>query len=77
MSQLRKRATIYFDPKIHKILKMKAVMTSKSLSELIHEAVSHELTEDEADLTTFKKREKEGTISYEAMLKELKQDGKI
>lgn len=77
MTILRKRATIYLDPKVHKILKMKAVVTSKSFSEIINEAVLHELAEDQADLAAFDAREKEGTISYEQMLKELKSDGKI
>ena len=77
MIKFSKRATIYFDPKLHKILKLKAVETSRSVSELVDEAIRHELAEDQGDLAAFEERAHEPTISYEAMLKELKADGKI
>ncbi len=77
MIKLSKRATIYLDPKIHRILKLKSVETSRSVSELVNEAIMRELLEDNADLAVFDKRAKEPTISYEDMLKELKADGKI
>ncbi len=72
-----KRTTIYFNQEIHKILKMKAVEVSKSVSELVNEIVHNELLEDENDLRAFNERVSEPTISYEAMLKKLKRDGKI
>ena len=77
MIKLSKRATIYFDPKIHRTLKLKAIDCSRSISEIVHEAILHELMEDREDLEIFDQRAKEPTISYEAMLKELKKDGKI
>jgi hypothetical protein len=77
MSTLNKRATIYFDPDIHKVLKMKSVEASKSMSELIDEAIRHELAEDEEDIIAFKNRANESTISFEKVLNELKINGKI
>ena len=77
MSTLNKRATIYFDPDIHKALKMKSVEASKSMSELIDEAIRHELAEDEEDIIAFKNRANESTISFEKVLNELKINGKI
>lgn len=77
MIKLKKRATVYFDPRIHKILKLKALESSRSISEIINNAVMHEFAEDREDLEAFEKRANEQTISYEAMLKELKKDGKI
>ena len=77
MATLTKRATIYLDPTIHRVLKLKAVETEQSISDLVNEALRHELAEDEADLTVFAKRAKEPTLSYEALLKKLKADGKI
>ena len=56
---------------------MKAVEVSKSVSELVNEIVHNELLEDENDLRAFNERVSEPTISYEAMLKKLKRDGKI
>ncbi|MDA3861563.1 MAG: hypothetical protein PF445_10085 [Melioribacteraceae bacterium] len=77
MPVLTKRATIYFDPLIHKTLKMKSVEVSKSLSELINEIIKKELHEDETDLKDFADRVAEPTVNYETMLKKLKHDGKI
>ena len=58
MGAIKKRATVYFDPEIHKILKLKAVETSRSISEIIDTAVRHDLAEDEEDLRAFSKRKK-------------------
>ena len=77
MSVLNKRATIYFDPDIHRVLKIKAASSSKSISELIDLAVRNELAEDEEDIRAFNEREHEPTISFETVLKDLKADGKI
>ncbi len=77
MATLTKRATIYFDPAIHKALKIKSVEVSKSLSELIDEIVRRELREDAEDLNAFEERIFEPTVTYEAMVKKLKKDGKI
>ncbi len=72
-----KRATVYLDPHLHKILKLKAAETSRSVSDLVNEAIRHELLEDQQDLQAFADRRKESSISYEQLLKELKKDGKI
>lgn len=77
MIKLSKRATVYFEPKIHKILKVRALETDRSISEIINDVIRRDLLEDNEDLTAFKLREKESTVSYEALLKELKDDGKI
>lgn len=77
MASLTKRATIYFDPAIHRVLKVKSAETEHSISEIINEALRHELAEDQEDLADFSKRAKESSISYENLLKKLKADGKI
>jgi len=77
MSALNKRATIYFDPKIHNVLKIKAAVASKTLSEIVDEAIRHELAEDEEDLRAFEERISEPSVSFEKVLKDLKADGKI
>ena len=77
MIKLSKRATVYLNSEVHKVLKLKAAETSRSVSDLVNEAVLHEFAQDQQDLETFKKRAKESTISYEQLLKELKADGKI
>lgn len=77
MKGAQTRTTIYFDPLIHKILKMKATQTDKSVSEIVNDALRHELLEDQEDLQAFKKRASESTISYESLLEKLASNGKI
>lgn len=72
-----KRATVYFDPALHKALRMKSVETSRSVSELVNNAIRESLADDAEDLAAFEKRAKEPLISYEDMLKRLKKDARI
>lgn len=77
MSNLSKRSTVYFEPAIHQALKMRAASSNVSISELIDEAVRLLMREDQEDLKTISEREGEPEISYEELLNNLKQDGKI
>ena len=77
MATLTKRATIYLDSSIHRVLKIKALESERSISQIVNEALKHELQEDQQDLASFAKRAKEPTVSYEQLLKKLKADGKI
>jgi hypothetical protein len=72
-----KRATIYLDSELHKALKLKAVETSRSVSELVNDAVREALAEDAEDLEAFEERAGEPLISYDEMVKRLKRDGRI
>ena len=65
MATQTKRATVYFDPNLHKALRLKAVETSRSVSE------------DAEDLLAFEERADETLVSYEEMVKRLKKDGRI
>jgi plasmid stability protein len=73
----RKRATVYFDPGIHRALKIKAAETSRSISDIVDDALRRELSEDEEDLRAFEERAGEKTVSFEKVLKELKANGQI
>ena len=72
-----KRSTVYFDPAIHKVLRLKAIETDQSISDIVNEALKHELAQDQEDLAVFAQRAKEPAMSYEVLLKKLKADGKI
>ena len=72
-----KRATVYFEPEIHRALRLKAAETDRSMSDLVNEAVQLSLAEDAEDLAAFDKREQEPEISFERFLKDLKADGRI
>lgn len=71
------RATIYFDSDLHKALRLKAADSHRSISEIVNEAVREALREDQEDLEAFADRVAEPTISYEALLKDLKAHGKL
>lgn len=77
MTTLTKRATVYLEPNLHRALRLKAVETSRSFSELINDAIRAELAEDAEDLGAFDARKKEPTIAFEDFVKELKRHGKI
>jgi hypothetical protein len=75
--EMSKRATVYFEPALHKAIRLKAVHTNKSVSEIVNEAVRAVLREDQEDLSAFEDRIAEPVISYEVLLKDLKAHGKI
>ena len=77
MSGTSKRSTVYFDPQLHAALRLKAVHTNRSLSDIVNDAVREALAEDQEDLAAFEERVSEPTISYEALLDDLKAHGKI
>jgi len=77
MSTSSKRSTIYLDPALHRALKIKFLETSRSMSEIINDAVKEALAEDAEDLAVFDERQGEPLVSYEAMVKRLKKDGRI
>lgn len=77
MSTLTKRATVYLTPALHKALRLQAIETSRSVSELINDAVRDQLAEDAADLAAFDERANEPTVDFEEFVKGLKRDGTI
>jgi hypothetical protein len=77
MATLSKRSTIYLDPTLHHALRLKALETSSSMSKIINEALREALAEDADDLSVFEERADEPLVSYEQMVKRLKQDGRI
>ena len=77
MSTETKRSTIYLDPAIHRAVKLKSAATSRSISDIVNDALRESLREDQEDLAAFDARAKEPVFSYEAMLAKLKADGKI
>jgi hypothetical protein len=77
MGTLTKRATVYLDPAVHKALRLQSIETSRSVSDLINDAVRAELAEDAQDLAMFDERANEPTLDFEDFVRELKRDGTI
>lgn len=77
MTTLTKRATVYLDPALHKALRLKSIETSRSVSDLINDAIRDDLSEDADDLAAFDARKNEPTVNFEDFVKGLKRDGKL
>jgi plasmid stability protein len=76
MSTPAKRSTIYLDPDLHRALRIKAIHTHRSMSDLVNDAVRMALREDQEDLAAFEKRAGEPTMTYEELLQGLRAHGK-
>jgi plasmid stability protein len=77
MSESAKRSTIYLDPDLHRALRLKAIHTGRSMSDLVNESIRTAFREDQDDLSAFDERVSEPEMTYEALLKDLKAHGKI
>lgn len=77
MSTLTKRSTVYLEPDLHKALRLQSIETSRSMSELINDAIRDELAEDAYDLSLFEARKQEQTIDFEDFVKGLRANGTI
>ena len=77
MSEEPKRATIYFDPELHRALRLKAAETDRPISDLVNQAVKLALAEDAEDLAAFEDRAREPNLPFESVVKDLKKRGKI
>ena len=77
MGSSPKRATVYFDPDLHRALRLKAAETDRSVSDLVNEAVKTSLAEDADDLAAFDLREPEPSYAFEDVVKDLRKRGKL
>ena len=73
----QKRATIYFDPDLHRALRIKASETGRNISELVNEAVEAAFAEGAGDIEAFEARNAEPDFAFEDVVKDLKERGKI
>ena len=74
---LPKRATVYFEPEIHRALRLKAAATDRSISDMVNDAVKLALAEDADDLVAFEERAKEKSFDFETVVRSLRRRGKI
>ena len=77
MKVTQKRATVYFDASLHRALRVKAAVTERSLSEIVNAAVKQSMAEDAEDLAALKERANGPNLAFEAVLKDLRQRGKL
>lgn len=72
-----KRATVYFEPEIHRALRLKAAASERSISDLVNDAAKLSLAEDAEDLEAFDERKREPNLDFEQFVKALKRRGKL
>lgn len=72
-----KRATIYFDPAIHKALRLKAAASDRSISDMVNDAMRVALAEDAEDLEACEDRKSEPSVSFETVVRDLRKRGRI
>jgi hypothetical protein len=77
MPKAPRRSTVYFEPELHKAIRLKAAHAQRSVSDIVNDAVRLSLREDQEDLAAFEGRALEPEMSYEALLKDLKKHGKL
>jgi plasmid stability protein len=72
-----KRATVYFDPEVHKALRLRAAANDQSISDMVNEAVRASLAEDAMDLAAFDQRKRERSVSFDSFVQAMKRRGQI
>jgi hypothetical protein len=72
-----KRATVYFDPEVHKALRLRAAANDQSISDMVNDAVKASLAEDAIDLASFDKRRRERSVSFDSFVQGMKRRGAI
>ena len=72
-----KRATVYCDASVHQALRLKAAATDRSISDMVNDAVKVALAEDAEDLASFDQRKAERSVSFEALVRDLRKRGRI
>lgn len=75
MSHLTQRSTVYFDPQMHKAVRLKAAQENRSVSDIVNEAVALLASEDAEDIADFDSRRAEPTVDYASFVQKLKNDG--
>ncbi|UCC81600.1 MAG: CopG family transcriptional regulator [Gemmatimonadota bacterium] len=77
MKSKSRRVTVYFEPAVHRALRLKAAETDRSVSDLVNDAVRFALGEDAEDLAAFEERAGEPSLSFEDVLKDMKRRGQL
>ena len=77
MRSLQKRATVYFDSDLHRVLRIKAAETDQPISKIINDVVRRSLAEDAEDLAAFEQRAREPNLPFEAVVKDLRKRVKL
>jgi len=74
MAKLR-RATVYFQPRVYRALKIQAAAADRGISDYVNDAVLQALREEASDLELINKRSKQPVRPFSEVVRELRRDG--
>ena len=77
MATQSKRITIYLDEDFFNAFQLKGTVQSRSISDLVNQAVKESLAKDAENVPAFEEKVNEAVISYGEMLTKLKKEGRI
>jgi len=77
MKAALRRATVYFEPDVHRALRLKSAETDRPVSDIINEAVRVELAEDAEDLAAFEERACEPNVKFSDAIRDMKRRGRL
>ena len=72
-----KRATVYFDARVHRALRLKSAELDQTISDLVNDAVRVTLVEDADDLAALEDRLGKPTRPFESFLKDMRRRGRL
>ena len=72
-----KRTTVYFDPEVHQALRLRAVASDRSISNMVNDAVKATLAEYDGNLAAFSERKNEKSVSFETFVQNMKRRSRI
>lgn len=75
MRKEAQRTTITFEPEVHRALRIRAAETSRSMSDLVNQAVSFSLAGEEEHPAGCYEGKSEAQISVDKMVAQFKKDG--
>ena len=68
---------MYFDPAVHRALRLKSAATDRTVSDIVNDALRKSFAEDLADLADARKRRRQPSISFESAVKAMKRHGQL
>ncbi len=72
-----RRSTVYFDPAVHRALRLYSAARDRNLSEVVNEIVHRALQEDLADLEVSRTRRKEPRSSLKSVVRGMRRRGQL
>ncbi len=72
-----KRATVYFEPSVHRALRLRAAASDRPISDMVNDAVKAYLADDASDLEAIAARRTERSESFESCVRSMKRRGQL